>query len=206
MKRLIDAYAGLFATSARADGKPGQTARLALDNVDWEGEPLRPEPLSQAIVDTQLAAACARSGPVGSDSRELAESLLAVAARLRWRPSSKNPEDGPDVALFMRSFSATTIIGAGGLLPSDRVFAGFSLQGPDTYYPPHAHEAEETYWIIGGEGDWKVGAKPWFAVRPGDTIYHESGARHAMQTNEQPMLAVWLWTSHLDSEVVIVRT
>ena len=27
----------------------------------------------------------------------------------------------------------------------------------------------------------------------------------AMQTNEQPLLAVWLWTSHLDSEVVIVR-
>ena len=26
-----------------------------------------------------------------------------------------------------------------------------------------------------------------------------------MQTNEQPLLAVWLWTSHLDSEVMIVR-
>jgi quercetin dioxygenase-like cupin family protein len=56
-----------------------------------------------------------------------------------------------------------------------------------------------------GGGDWKVGTEPWFAVEPGDSIYHESGARHAMQTNEQPLLAIWLWTSHLDSEVVVVR-
>jgi hypothetical protein len=26
-----------------------------------------------------------------------------------------------------------------------------------------------------------------------------------MQTNEQALLTVWLWTSHLDSEVMIVR-
>ena len=50
----------------------------------------------------------------------------------------------------------------------------------------------------------RCGTEPWFAVEPGDSIYHASGL-HAMQTNEQPLLAVWLWTSHLDSEVMIVR-
>ncbi len=117
----------------------------------------------------------------------------------------KIPGDGPDVEVFSRNYALTTVIGEGGLLPLDKVYTGFSLQARDTYYPPHAHHAEESYWIIGGNGDWKVGTKPWFAVKPGDSIYHESGARHAMQTNEQPMLTVWLWTSHLDSEVVIVR-
>ncbi len=48
-------------------------------------------------------------------------------------------------------------------------------------------------------------AQALLAVQPGDSIYHASAARHAMQTNEQPLLTVWLWTSHLDSEVVIVR-
>jgi hypothetical protein len=72
------------------------------------------------------------------------------------------------VAIFSRNFAAATIIGSGGLLPSDKVSAGFSLQGRDTYYPPHAHRAEESYWIIGGDGDWKVDTKPWFAVQPGD--------------------------------------
>ncbi len=109
------------------------------------------------------------------------------------------------MAIFSRNYTVTRIIGEGGLLPSNEVAAGFSLQGRDTYYPPHAHHAEESYWIIGGDGDWRVGTKAWFAVKPGDSIYHESGARHVMQTNEQPLLTVWLWTSHLDSEVLIVR-
>ena len=90
-------------------------------------------------------------------------------------------------------------------IPVVRAQVRFSLQAPDTYYPPHAHRAEESYWIVGGDGDWKVDTRPWFAVTPGDSIYHASGARHAMQTNEQPLLSLWLWTSHLDSEVVIVR-
>jgi len=128
-----------------------------------------------------------------------------VTDQLAWRSSSKNRDDGPDVEILLRNFAVVTVIGEGGLLPSDKVYAGFSLQARDTYYPPHAHHAEESYWIIGGDGDWRVGTKPWFAVEPGDSIYHESGARHAMQTNEQPLLTVWLWTSHLDSEVVIVR-
>jgi mannose-6-phosphate isomerase-like protein (cupin superfamily) len=156
-------------------------------------------------VDSQLEAACVNSGQDGSSSHTIAEALLAAADQLEWRASSKDHADGPDVAIFSHNFTATTVIGDGGLLPSDKVIAGFSLQGRDTYYPPHAHHAEESYWIIGGNGDWKVGKKPWFAVEPGDSIYHESLARHAMQTNEQPLLTVWLWTSHLDSEVVIVR-
>jgi len=173
--------------------------------VDWKVKLSKPEPTSHPIVDTHLEATCANSGQYGSSSYMVAEALLAVTNQLKWRASLKNPEDGPDVVVFSRNFTAATIIGTGGLLPSDKVKAGFSLQARDTYYPPHAHHAEESYWIIGGDGDWKVGTQPWFAVEPGDSIYHESGTRHAMQTNEQPLLAVWLWTSHLDSEVVIVR-
>ncbi len=128
-----------------------------------------------------------------------------VADQLKWRTPSTDREGEPDMAVFSRNYTSVSIIGASGLLPSDKVSAGFSLQGRDTYYPPHSHRAEESYWIIGGDGDWRVGTEPWFAVESGDGIYHESGARHAMQTNAQPLLAVWLWTSHLDSEVMIVR-
>jgi mannose-6-phosphate isomerase-like protein (cupin superfamily) len=135
----------------------------------------------------------------------VAQALLAATDQIQWRYSSKASDDGPDVEIFLRRFAVTTVIGDGGLLSSNEVYAGFSLQASDTYYPPHAHTAEESYWIIGGDGDWKVNTKPWFPVAAGDSIYHESGARHAMQTNEQPLLTIWLWTSHLDSEVLIVR-
>ncbi len=161
--------------------------------------------MSHPIVDTDLKAACASSGQHGSSSHAVAEALLAVTDQLEWRASPTDRDHEPDMAVFSRNFTATRIIGEGGLLPSDKVIAGFSLQGRDTYYPPHAHYAEDSYWIIGGDGDWKVGTEPWFAVEPGDSIYHESEVRHAMQTNEQPLLTVWLWTSHLDSEVMIVR-
>jgi mannose-6-phosphate isomerase-like protein (cupin superfamily) len=205
MIRLIKAFEGLFTDATLSGGELAKTANFTLENVNWKDTLRKPEPTSHLIVDTYLEAACANSGPHRSSSHTIAEALLAVTDQLEWRASSKSRDDGPDVAILLRNFAVATIIGEGGLLPSDKVYAGFSLQARDTYYPPHAHHAEESYWIIGGNGDWKVGTKPWFAVEPGDSIYHESGARHAMQTNEQPLLTVWLWTSHLDSEVVIVR-
>ena len=205
MKRLIDAFEGLFAAATHASGALARTANFALENVNWTAKPARPGPMSHPMVARYLEAACASSGKQGSSTRRLAEALLPVADQLEWRASSRDPAEGPDVEAFIPNLAATTIIGAGGLLPSDKVIAGFSLQGRDSYYPPHAHHAEESYWVIGGNGDWKVGTKPWFAVQAGDSIYHESEARHAMQTNEQALLTVWLWTSHLNSAVVIVR-
>jgi len=205
MNRLIDTFEGLFTAARLSGGDLAKTADFTLENVNWQNRLNNHGPKSHPMVDAHLESACAHSGQDGSTSQKVAEALLAVADQLEWRASSKDPDDGPDVAVFSPNFTATTIIGTGGLLSSDKVTAGFSLQGRDTYYPPHAHHAEESYWIIGGDGDWKVGTRPWFAVKPGDSIYHESGARHAMQTNEQALLTVWLWTSHLDSEVVIVR-
>ena len=205
MRRLIDAFESLLGAAANSGGELARAANFTLENVNWMVEPGKSEPMSHLMVARHLEAACAHSGKQGSGARRLADALLPVADQLTWRASSRDPAEGPDVALFIPNFTATTVIGAGGLLASDKVIAGFSLQGPDSYYPPHAHHAEESYWIIGGDGDWKVGTKPWFAVQSGDSIYHESGARHAMQTNVQALLTVWLWTSHLDSEVMIVR-
>lgn len=205
MNQLIDAFKGALVAATNSAGELADTANFALKNVNWVDELNQPEPASNPVVEGYLETACRNSGQDRSSSRRVAKALLPVADQLTWHTRSAEDESDPDMAVFARKYTSTTVIGAGGLLSSDKVIAGFSLQGPDTYYPPHAHEAEESYWIIGGDGDWRVDAKPWFAVKPGDSVYHHSGARHAMQTNEQPMLSVWLWTSHLDSEVVIVR-
>jgi len=205
MNRLIDAFEKLFTAATLSGGALAKTANFTLENVHWKAALSHPEATGHRIVDENLETACAHSGPDGSSSNAVAGALLAVTDRLPWRSSSKCRDDGPDMAILSRNFAVATIIGEGALLPSDKVSAGFSLQARDTYYPPHAHHAEESYWIIGGNADWRVGGRPWFAVEAGDSIYHESRARHAMQTNEQPLLTVWLWTSHLDSEVMIVR-
>ena len=205
MQRLIDAFEGIFSDAAVSGGPLAKTAKFTLENAYWTAAPVKQEPMSHPMVEAHLEAVCANSGKQGSNTRIAAEALLGVAHMLDWLPCEKDSSEGPDVAIFAPKFTAVNIIGDGGPLPSDKVNAGFSLQGPDTYYPPHAHYAEESYWIIGGDGDWKVDTDPWFAVNPGDSIYHAPEARHAMQTNEQALLTIWLWTSHLDSEVRIVR-
>ena len=205
MNRLIDAFQDLFAATTQSGGELAKTAKFTLENVNWQEALVKPEPKNHPIAERYLETACANSGQHGSSCHGVVTALLAVTNQLEWRASSKSHDDGPDVAVLSRNFAVASIIGPGEPLPSDKIYAGFSLQAPDTYYPPHAHHAEESYWVIGGDADWRVGSKAWFPVHAGDSIYHESGARHAMQTNEQPLLTIWLWTSHLDSEVMIVR-
>lgn len=205
MKQLIDAIEGLLSASAITGGDTVEAVNFALEKVKWKTKLTSPEPQSQPMVDAQLEAACAYSGQYGSNSHMIAEAVLAVKDQLNWGTIYGDREDEPDMAAFSRNFAYSWLIGSGGVLKSDKIALGLSLQGRDTYYPPHAHQAEESYWIIGGDGDWKVGVEPWFSVEPGDTIYHETGVRHAMQTNAAPLLTVWLWTSHLDSDIVIVR-
>ena len=205
MNRLIDAFEEFFTAASKSGGDLARTAKFVLDNVDWADQLNTPVAASLPVVDQYLEIACANAGPAGSTTRKVADAVMAISHQLQWHAYSTACDDDPDIAVYLRNYSPLTVIGKGGLLPSDKITAGLSLQGNDTYYPPHAHQAEESYWIIGGAGDWKVDTRPWFAVEAGDSIYHKPWARHAMQTNEMPLLSLWLWTSHLDSEVVIVR-
>ena len=129
MNRLIDAFEGLLTAAAISGGELAETSRFTLENVNWMGKLNKPEPMSHPIVDKHLEAACANSGQHGSSSHMVAETLLVVMDQIKWRASSTDRDDEPDMAVFSRNFTATCIIGEGGLLPSDKVTAGFSLQG-----------------------------------------------------------------------------
>ena len=205
MKELVDAFEGLFAAASIEGGEVAEAAGFALEKIDWNIQFSSMEPASHPIVDRQLEIACSNSGQYGSNSNILAKALLSTHQQLRWFSMYGDREDEPDFSIFLRNYTGSCVIGKDGIITCDEVAAGFTLQGRDIYYPPHAHQAEESYWIIGGNGDWKVGAEPWFPVEAGNSVHHTSGVRHAMQTNAMPMLSIWLWTSHLDSEVAIVR-
>jgi len=205
MKKLFNAIEELFTATAMSGGDAADAVKFALQEINWDGKLSEPEPVSKPVVDGELQTACAECGQYGSSSYLIAESVLAIKDKLQWHTPYEDMNDEPDVVAFTRNYAFTRLIGPGAPLFSDKVAAGLSLQGRDTYYPPHVHQAEESYWIIGGNGDWKVGIDPWFSVESGRSIYHDNGARHAMQTNYKPLLAVWLWTSHLDSSVDIFR-
>jgi len=78
MNRLIDAFQDFFTMATGAGRELAKTASFILKNVDWTAKLSKPEPVSHAVVDTQLDMACANSGKNGSDSHPLAQTLLAV--------------------------------------------------------------------------------------------------------------------------------
>ena len=205
MSPLIYAFKEIFSAAAESSGAVQKTAKFVLENVGWNSSLMKPKPTGHPVVEACLPTACANTDSNGSGCRALASALMETHKLLAWRATIRPPDEGPDVVAFVQNYAVTTIFGPGAVLQSDKVLAGFTLQAPDTYYPPHAHHAEESYWVVGGNGDWRVGSNPWYAVQSGDTIYHKPDVPHAMQTNQLPMLSVWLWTSDLDSKVIIVR-
>jgi len=206
MRQLIDALEGLLTATSIAGGETVDDVNFAIAGVDWSAKLKAEKPCSYPIVDDQLEKSCDDSiHEYGSNAHLVCEAVLEVRDQLRWCVGYEEYENEPDMAALSRNFAYCTLIGKGEPLHSDKIYAGISLQGRDTYYPPHAHQADERYWVVGGNGDWKVGLEPWFAVEHGAMIHHDTGVRHAMQTNADPLLCVWLWTSYLDSSVVIVR-
>ena len=70
---------------------------------------------------------------------------------------------------------------------------GFLLLGPRTHYPRHAHRAEEIYVPLAGSAGWLQGDGQWRSHPPGAVIHHAPEEAHAMQTDAEPLAALYLW-------------
>jgi hypothetical protein len=205
MKQVIETVKDLFTSAALAGDDAAEAAAFALANAKWKSPLQLPDPRSPAVVDECLETLCTDAGQYGSNAHMIGDAVLACRDQIRWNTWGGDDPDDPDIEAFRDRFAYCMLFGSNGPLVTDNICGGLSIQAPDIYYPPHAHQAVETYWIIGGDADWKVGADPWFPVESGDHIHHDTGIRHAMQTNHSALLTVWLWTTHLDSPLVMVR-
>lgn len=121
---------------------------------------------------------------------ELVAALRDSTAALAWRQTYTAQELPAD---FFDNYGYTEILGTKGPRCSDRLAAGFLLLGPDTFYPPHRHEAEELYLPLYGRADWQRGDTAWQSREPGTLIHHRSEEPHAMRTAAEPLLALYLW-------------
>ena len=97
-------------------------------------------------------------------------------------------------------FAVAPLVGPGAVIESDRVRAGLFMQLSGSFYPAHAHSAEETYIMLAGEADWQLDLGEWHRHGPGDVIHHPSEAPHATRTDAVPILAAWRWSGDLRSE------
>jgi hypothetical protein len=124
--------------------------------------------------------------------------LCQAAPSLAWRRTYTSKESS---SAFLDNYGWTEILGRAGPWPSDKLACGFLILGPATHYPRHRHPAEEMYLPLSGKAAWQQGDSPWQERPPGTPIFHATEEPHAMRTDAQPLLALYLWRGlHLDQK------
>ncbi|MES0129257.1 dimethylsulfonioproprionate lyase family protein [Mesorhizobium sp. M0029] len=129
-----------------------------------------------------------------SGSAQLArvtDAFAALEPNLKW---AVRPANGPFASENWSTGHANSmIIGQGGLEQRKDVAVGASLLAPDVRYPDHNHGPEEVYLIL-SPGRFQHGNSGWFEPGVGGTLYNEPNIRHAMASDNAPLLAFWcLW-------------
>ena len=156
--------------------------------IDWpEEDRVRDAAPGSLPVLAWLGASVNLSSPTTS---RLTRALGDYSGRLPWKQSYAASDFG---AAFLERYGWAQLLGDRGLIESALLACGFLLLGPDTDYPPHAHEAEELYIPLAGTALWQGGTGKFEARAPGTVIHHPPWMPHAMRTQEQPLLAMYLW-------------
>jgi quercetin dioxygenase-like cupin family protein len=162
------------------------------------------EATAQALTTTQIPQPFGLRAPLPFDSaiqsllsaspHPVAASLHAVLDRVPW---GSNPVEGTG-GIATNFFSVATLMGPEGPIPAHDLRLGLFWQSPDTYYPLHNHDADETYFILAGSVIWTAGedTRPRLA---GDAIHHPSLMPHAFQAGPEGFLALWRWSGDINT-------
>lgn len=119
---------------------------------------------------------------IPTDLKLLGDSARKIADQAHWQESQRNVP-----GVFEGGYAFVALIGPEGQLRSDEFKVGLFIQQPDTYYPPHAHDAEEFYFLLSGKPKWRAGKRT-FTANPGDLIHHAPSEVHSMETMNEPFL------------------
>lgn len=186
-RTLLSALADIY----RAEGRPGGDAVAeAYERAAREAPP--PAPAVPYRLDAVIRAALA-----GADHP------AAVAAReahscLRWTATGILDDQIPSSVSDI--FAVVSLIGPGAMVETDGVRAGLFMQVAGAWYPPHAHNAEETYVMLAGEGEWSLDDAPPVRHGPGSYIHHPSNGAHATRTGLKALVAAWRWSGDIGLE------
>jgi hypothetical protein len=170
------------------------TAPIAKFLADWPAVPhesaeLPGEPLPVLRWLPQISA---RAAPFGENFVKL---LCGASGSLHWRQTYMLSQVG---GRFLDNYGWAELLRPGETTGAIQISCGVLVLGPNTFYPPHRHEAEEIYLPLAGTAEWQQGepdAASWRRRSPGSLIHHSSEEPHAMRTGEEPLLAMYLWRS-----------
>jgi mannose-6-phosphate isomerase-like protein (cupin superfamily) len=113
-------------------------------------------------------------------------------------PWGSNPVEGSTEEDIAAMISVLTLMGPEGPIPAPDVRLGLVYMRPESYYPLHLHDADETYAIIAGQALWTAGDDTRMRGA-GDMIHHPSLMPHAFRTGSEGFLAIWRWSGDINT-------
>jgi quercetin dioxygenase-like cupin family protein len=168
----------------------------------WPAAPSRHRAAPAAVPVMRYLSAVKESVPAFSAA--FVTAFVEAAPTLEWCRSYTVKEVSEK---FMDNYGWTDLLGQSGSAPDERLACGVLLLGPDVYYPPHQHEAEEMYVPLSGTAQWSQGGRDLQQRAPGSMIHYLPHEIHAMQTGNEPLLAMYLWRSNnLEQRVRLTRS
>jgi Dimethlysulfonioproprionate lyase len=150
--------------------------------------PVRAVAGNQLPVCRYLGDALATARTASASLARVADAFAALEPLLAWRP---RPAGGPFASdNWLEGHANAMIIGPNGLEDRRDVAIGVSLLAPCVRYPDHNHGPEEVYLVL-SPGRFQHGKSDWFEPGLGGTLYNRPHIKHAMASDEAPLLALW---------------
>jgi quercetin dioxygenase-like cupin family protein len=125
-----------------------------------------------------------------------ARALLAAQPYVPWGTNPVAAQMTDDAAAIC---AVAELMGPEGPIPAPDLRLGLLYQRPDTYYPLHNHDADETYVILAGQALWTAGDD----VRmreAGEMIHHPSLMPHAFRAGPQGFVALYRWSGNISAQ------
>lgn len=126
------------------------------------------------------------------ETEPLLRLIREVFDHLPWKYNYEEREDKKDLGSYM---GWAELIGPEAPYMSDDFCLGFTLISPYTLYPEHRHPAIELYKVLSGTAEWTLEGVTSKRV-PGEVILHPSNKIHKMQTYDQTLLALYIWSGN----------
>jgi len=180
MSARVGALLAAFARRLAAEKTPAaQTLAGRLLQLPDAAAPASPSPPPPA---------CAHLEETLAHGTAETEKLLraSVTASVRWHAGPDGFAGGEDGIAY------AVLAGPEGCAVCESCRAGLYVQQPRLFYPPHAHDPAEFYFVLSGYAEWRAGGRN-FTAAPGQLIYHAAAEPHAMTTLDAPLFALWGW-------------
>lgn len=150
---------------------------------------------TQVLPPASHPASMVMEGLISAPEDDLTRLLGKCAADLHWRTAGfgKLPEQAA------QKLAVVELAGPIGMFRMGHIRFGLLIQDKGFQYPKHWHAAEELYYVIAGTASWAVDDEALTPQPPGSFVHHKSMQPHRMNTEAEPMLALWAWAGNIES-------